>query len=313
MKILMVGNKDSGKTTYMTASFGKLEGGVENFFVDTDDDSKQWFQQLFRSIKNGGYPSPTDKRHNYNLSLYYRTQKILDFEWVDYHGGVTTEKDVASFKEDINSSAGIMIFLEAQALWQNCPFVHKLRRIISLIQEHLENYDKPLLSVIIVLTKYDTIPADVSFEEVTKDLNGFMSAANNNDKIYASIVPISCTAKALINVELPLLDVLDSGLRVDYLSNVFAAKESLENANRCEENASLIDRVVSFFTGTPTYDQLAKFYREQAQERVKMFKALETPIENLRQYISNYKITYPNVDTTNPSTTCTSRRRFIEF
>lgn len=313
MKILMVGNKESGKTTYMACSFGLFEGGVKNFFVETDDDSKKWFQRLFSSIKQGDYPDPTDKRQNYNLKLYHKTQKILDFEWVDYNGGIITETNVKDFKKDIDSSDGIMIFLEAQALWKNRPSVHKLRRIISLIQEHLENYDKPLLSVIIVLTKYDNIPVGVSFEEVTKDLKGFMTAAEDNNKIYARIVPISCTAKGLFNVELPLLDVLDSGLAIDYLTNRTVAQYCAERAVESANNGNPFNKIKCFFTGEPTHEEIAEAYIKLAQERIALVKSIETPIENLRQYISDYKIILPNVATSRTSTTRASRRRFIEF
>lgn len=314
MKILMVGNKESGKTTYMAGSFGVLEGGINNFFVDTDASSKKWFQRLFRSIKQGDYPNPTDKRQNYNLKLYHKRQKILDFEWVDYNGGVITEANVEKFKQDMDSSDGIMIFLEAHALWQNRPSVHKLRRIISLIQEHLENYDKPLLSVIIVLTKYDNIPVDVSFDEVTKNLQNFMTAVKDNKKIYARIVPISCTTNGFFNVELPLLDVLDSGLMIDYLTNIAAAQYYAEQANENRKKTGFIDELGSFITGNPTYREIAEAYVKMAQERIALIESLEKPIENLRQYISNYEIVFPNVERlSRTSTIVIPRRRFIEF
>lgn len=313
MKILMVGNKESGKTTYMAGSFGLLERGIENFFVDTDADSKQWFRRLFNSLKNGDYPSPTDKRQNYSIKFYHKTQKILDFEWVDYNGGVITEANVEKFKQDMDSSDGIMIFLEAHALWKNRPSVHKLRRIISLIQEHLENYDKPLLSVIIVLTKYDNIPVGVSFDEVTKDLNGFMTAAKNNKKIYARIVPISCTANGFFNVELPLLDVLDSGLQIEDLMNRVAFQHYAEKAAENGKKTGIIDRFRSFITGNPTYKEIAEAYFEMAREKIDLIKSLEKPVENLRQYISNYEIVLPNVAASKTSTIIIPRRRFIEF
>lgn len=313
MKILMVGNKDSGKTTYMAGSFGVLEGGVKNFFVDTDDDSKEWFRRLFHSIKNGDYPAPTDKRSNYSLKFYHKMQKILDFEWVDYNGGIITEANVAAFKQDMDSSDGIMIFLEAQALWQNRPSVHKLRRIIALIQEHLENYEKPLLSVIIVLTKYDRIPIGVSFEEVTKALQNFMSAAENNDKIYARIVPISCTANGFFNVELPLLDVLDSGLKIDYLTNLAEANAYAKQAVAHANQSGIIDIIKSWWNDEPTHEEIAEAYYQAAQEKVALFKSLETPIENLRAYISDYKVIFPNVAASKKSTISVSRRGFIEF
>lgn len=313
MKILMVGNKDSGKTTYMVSSFCQLEGGVEGFYVETDNDTKKRFSLLFDSIKDGQYPDATNKRENYNFKLYYKRQKLLDFDWVDYNGGIITEQSVQKFKVDVNSADGIMIFLEAEALLENRSSVHKLRRIIALIHEQLENYDKPLLSVIIVLTKYDCIPPKISFEEVTKSLQSFMDAIKNNDKIYARIVPVSCTDKGFFNVELPLLDVLDSGLQIENLKNVVAAQENINVAQQCADNSGLIDTFICFFSGEPTYEELAMKHIEEAKKRVEMFESLKEPMEQLKQFTVNYEITFPNVATPRAASSQTSRGRFIRF
>ena len=314
MKILMVGNKDSGKTTYMASSFRVLENGINNFYIDTDDDSKRWFQRVSSAITNGSYPSATDKRQNYSLKLYHWNKEILDFEWVDYNGGVITEKDVTNFKQDIDDSDSIMIFLEADALWKKLHYVNRLKRIISLIQEHLEKYAKPLLSVIIVVTKYDKIPNGVSFEEVTKDLQNFVEATKGNKKIYARIVPISCTANGFYNVELPLLDVLDSALEVAYLTNAVAANAYEEQAKAYANQSGIINSFVSWWFRELSNRERATVCYELAQEKVAMFKSLEAPIQALRQYISSYEIIFPNASTPEPQpTTNVSRRRFIEF
>ena len=186
------------------------------FRLTTDSDSERWFRDLFHDIKNGRYPSPTNKRNRYCLSLCRQQRKILDFEWIDYNGGVIDEEEVGDLDNDIDRSDGLMIFLEARALLSSEESVYRFRRIHALIHSKLLNSNCPLFSVIIVITKYDEIPCN-SFRSVVSPISGFVSCISESDRIYSNVIPVSCTGKGFFNVEVPLLDILDSGLIIDYL------------------------------------------------------------------------------------------------
>ena len=295
MNILMIGNKESGKTTYMASAFGLLEGGVSGFYIKTDVSSKTWFRKLFSEIKNGNYPNATDKRSTFEFELYHDQTKILDFNWIDYNGGIITEQSIDNLEKDIAQSEGMMIFLEADALWRNNTSVHKFRRILALIANHLENSEHPLFSVVIVLTKYDRISADVGLDEVTEHIKMFLDDAKNNDKIYVRVVPVSCTDKGFYNVELPLLDILDSGMKIEYLTTILEAKAYAEEFEKYHNKRSLIDWAISRFLGVKTNGEIAEEYREQAQRKIQLYESIKTPTENLSSYISNYSIMFPNV------------------
>lgn len=295
MNILMIGNKESGKTTYMASAFGLLEGGISGFYIRTDASSQSWFHKLFSEIKMGNYPSATDKRGSYEFALYYNQNKILDFNWIDYNGGVITEQSIDNLEIDIDKSEGMMIFLEAEALWRNITSVHKFRRILALISSHLENSENPLFSVVIVLTKYDRIPLNVSIKEVTEYINMFLEEAKQNDKLYVRVVPVSCTSKGFYNVELPLLDILDSGMKIDYLTKILEVNSYAEEYKKYDEQRGIIDWGISRLLGVKTNGEIADEYLQMALQKIELFEKIEKPTEYLSSYVENYTIRYPNV------------------
>lgn len=293
MKILMIGNKESGKTTYMASAFGVLNDGISGFYIHTDTTTREWFQRLYKQIGRGYYPDYTDKRGSYHFQLFHNQRSVLDFDWIDYNGGVITDTSIEKLKNDIYTADGMMIFLDAEALLNNDIVTHRFRRIIALISEKLESGDSPLFSVIIVLTKYDKLPADTDIESVTKSIKPFIDDADENEKLYIRVVPVSCTEKGFYNVDLPLLDILDSGLRLSILTAAFEAKYYTEQFADRANKTGVIDWGVSRLMGLKTNGELAKEYRNKALERIALFETIKMPMEILSDYVANYVVTYP--------------------
>lgn len=299
MKILMIGNKESGKTTYMASAFGKMNNGISGFYIHTDSTTKDWFQRVYRQISNGSYPVATDKRGSYHFQLYHNQKNVLDFDWIDYNGGIITDTSIEELSSDIDSADGMMIFLDSVALLNNKMSTHRFRRIIALVTEKLEKNDNPLFSLIIVLTKYDKIPSNITFEQVKKPIQAFVDCANENDKLYIRVVPVACSQEGFYNVDLPLLDILDSGLKLSYIIAGLEAQAYVEKAQGYIKRTGLIDWGISKLFGVKTNGELATECATLAQERYELFQSLEGPTEDLANYVSNYRINFPhsNVDT----------------
>lgn len=314
MKILMIGNKESGKTTYMASAFGKMNNGISGFYIHTDSTTKDWFQRVYTQISNGNYPVATDKRGSYHFQLYHNQRSVLDFDWIDYNGGVITDTSIEELRSDIDSADGMMIFLDSVALLNNKMSTHRFRRIIALVTEKLEKNDNPLFSLIIVLTKYDKIPSDITFDQVKKPIQAFIDSANENDKLYIRVVPVSCSKEGFYNVELPLLDILDSGLKLSYIVAGLEAQAYVEQAQDYIKKSGLIDWGISKLFGMKTNGELATECATIAQERYELFQSLEVPTENLANYVSNYTIQFPHANL-NPGRKHNNRRnsRFLDL
>lgn len=296
MKILMIGNKESGKTTYMASAFGLLNDGIKGFYINTDASTRDWFQRLFESIKNGGYPQASDKRDSHKFTLSCQGKNVLDFEWIDYNGGIIQTIDADEFMNDIHSCDGVMLFFDAKALYDNSSSTHQLRRILTLIARKLGNIELPWFSVIIVVTKVDTLNSIEDYNTAIAPLNEFMESTQENEKIYAKIVPVSCTRDGFYNVEIPILDMLDSGLKISYITTAGKMKEYAELAQKYAGQRSIWDWISSKLDGVATYGEMSQAQLAKAQEQFAILKSIEKPMENLSNYVKSYVVTWPHTN-----------------
>ena len=308
-KILMIGNKDSGKTTYMASAYGIMKSGKFGFRVYGDHDSDAWLMKLYNQIKIGQYPIPTDKRGKFNFDLYYYQQKVLSFEWIDYFGGVITESRSDELLKDIDEADAIMIFLEAPALAENKKSITQFRRIQSLITEKLTSMDRHF-DVIVVITKYDLVGESIPFETVCGSLNNLKNGLSSKDNIYFRIVPVSCTSSGFVNVDLPLIDILHTGLGMNYVSHALLANAHAEKAVDFNNRRGIIDWVVSRLFGAKTNGELAEEHLQAALAEKKLWEELETPFEQLDKYRKNYNIEIPVAKKQSTSSQANRRSRF---
>lgn len=293
MKILMIGNQESGKTTYMASAYGMLESGVEGFHIRTDEDTSRLYGKLFRAIKSGSYPLASDKRKLHSFDLYHNTKNVLHFDWIDYNGGIVNTLDADELMNDIDTSDGLMLFFEAKALLEQKNSVHRMRRILSLISQKLATVEAPLFTVIIVITKVDQLGTADEYEQAIIPLRRFIENTKGNNKIYARIIPVSCTSKGLYNTELPLLDMLDSGLRLARQTAANSAVEHNEKAKSWYAQRGIFDWVFSRLQGLPTNVEMAESQWQKAKEQVELYKTLEKPMNKLGDYVSSYEVLLP--------------------
>lgn len=291
-KILMIGNKDSGKTTYMASAYGIMKTGRFGFKVYGDDDSDAWLTKLYHQIKVGQYPIPTDKRGKFSFDLYYYQQKVLSFEWIDYFGGVITESRSEELSKDIDEADAIMIFLEAPALAGNKKSVTQFRRIQALITEKLTSMDRHF-DVIAVITKYDLVGESIPYEKVCEPLSNMKSGLSSKENIYFRIVPVSCTAGGFVNVDLPLIDILHTGLGMNYAAHGLLAKAHAKKAVELNNRSGIIDWAFSRLLGAKTNGELAKEQLQAALSEKKLWEELEAPFEQLDKYRDNYHVEIP--------------------
>lgn len=292
MKILMIGNKDSGKTTYMASAYGLMKSGKFGFMVRADSDTDELLSKLYHDIENGRYPVPTDKREHYTFDLYYYQQSILSFEWIDYYGGVITDAKSQQLQSDMDEANAIMLFVEADALLHNQTKVTQIRRILYLISEKLMKEEK-YFDVIIVLTKYDKVSDTSSFARVSEPLKEFSERIKGKAKVYYRIIPVSCTASGFINVDLPLIDILHSGLIMKSAFYAFVAKEKHDEAVKYENRRGLLDWTFSKILGVPTNGEIADKAEKEMHEQMELLRKIKTPLEKLSQYREDYNLVIP--------------------
>lgn len=146
MKILMIGNKVSGKTTYMTSAYGAMQELTNDFSIRACDKmDHNLFRKQYDALKIlGKYPPATLKRSTYELELFYKGNSVQVFEWKDFNGGVVDEtitNNATLLANDINDSDGILLFFDGLEL-KNKSRETRIRRIISLLTHNLRSIEE---------------------------------------------------------------------------------------------------------------------------------------------------------------------------
>ena len=311
-KILMIGNRDSGKTSYMASAYSIMNAGKYGFYVYGDEESDTWLKWLSHQIRQGLYPLPTDKRSAFYFDLYYHQDKVLSFEWVDYFGGVISEEKSEALTSDIDKADAVMIFLEATALLKNDQSITQFQRIQHLITRKLMKTDRDF-DVIVVVTKYDLIGEAVSLETVCKPLANMANSLTQRENINFRIVPVSCTAAGFLNVDIPLIEVLYSALLANYRQSSQTASELVENAKYFAKRIGFLDWIVSWTFRIQTNEELAEDYYRKASDEVKLLETLREPLEKLREYRDSNLARIPIARNLKPLETTPHASRFRDL
>ena len=320
MKFLMIGNQDSGKTTYMASAYGRLHSGIAGFHIAADKNTEDWFDGLYKKIRTGQYPKASEKKASYQFMLYHHNVSVLGFEWIDYNGGIITTVNANQFYDDIDNCDGVMLFFDAEALRDGKQSATQLRRIASLVVNKVQTFEKRLFTIELVITKTDKLNDLEELKRVLSILQPFIDnaskACNDSRQVVARIVPTSCTAKQLCNVELPLADMLDSGLCLDVLKAQKDLQESIEKANSYNAKSGILDWIDSKLSGVPTYKEMAENELQRARQHVALMESIAEHRNKLFEYVKEYDIKIPCFEGTRgmeSSSKNSSSKRLIRF
>ena len=215
---------------------------------------------------------------------------------------------------DIKECDGVMLFFDAVALRDNSASTHQLRRILTLLSKKLGEIEVPLFSVILVVTKTDLLQSTEEYMKAVTPLKNFLENVSGNDDVYARIVPVSCTSNGFYNAELPLLDVLDSGLKIAYLTAACLAQKHAEQAIEYNKKRGIGDWIFSRLSGVPTNGEIAESELKVALEQKKLFESIEGPAERLSTFVQDYTVKMPwELVKTVPQNNRSNGRRLIKF
>lgn len=287
---IMIGNKESGKTTSMVSAYGRLSThGVNGFKISSPDKAVTTeLDSMFEDLRKGDYPLATQKRSIYSFDLFYNNRVVHKFEWKDFYGGVIDESATESsqvLKEDMKSSSGLMLFFDSEKLYNN-SIDTKVRRIIHLISQNFRSIEKPFF-ISIVLTKFDLL-SDYQKNDSEKwlaPLTPFLNAVNNSDYINAMIVPTSCTSKGLCNVDIPILFLLHGTMSSYCMLKYEELTNEIKTLKEYDENSGIVDDVISFIFSAPTYREMAKNKALELEPQIDFYNQVLDSLKSLHSYL----------------------------
>ena len=117
LNVMMVGFSGTGKTSYMGAMYKIFnQRGYNGFRIRaTDDVHHRAFSSIGRRLSEGIYPDGTDVRDIYEFELRHNNEDVLRFNWMDYRGGVLSERgnsELEQVVDQIVKADALMVFID---------------------------------------------------------------------------------------------------------------------------------------------------------------------------------------------------------
>jgi hypothetical protein len=211
LTITALGNKGSGKTTFLLGMYADLSGGRKGYFLNASDpDVDLALAGKWEKLLDDGALPPPNQADNIPYSFIFLDgiQPLLAVDWLDYRGGALDDQtgaasqDVIGLHERLNRSDCIYLVVDGGYLVEpvrpstKAGIIQRagLRRMTSLlhkaVQERLAARELPP-SIVVLITKSDLIPPErsESLDPVVSDIQELLSVAFS-DGLSTLICPV---------------------------------------------------------------------------------------------------------------------------
>ena len=196
-RFVILGFKNAGKTCYMAGVHNLMTYGLNGFLMlASDHDKGRFLENIWKGIRMGEFPDPTDLPDEYNFKLAHGFNYLCEFDWLDFSGGSIGNRDnpvYVRLQNDLSICDGLTLLVDGDRF--NCtarddeeykekvlenlaPEAEAVRMLSEVIVQRSINGD-PLTSIAVVVSKADLVPMNVSntlIEEILKEkLNVFFA------------------------------------------------------------------------------------------------------------------------------------------
>ena len=190
MKVTMVGQSGSGKTTYMAALHEMLGANrvADSFYITPRASSFEEgiaeegrFDDVSFGKRNFQFPDGTQQTTLWTFDFFHKERLVCGFEWIDYRGGIVNElfsqdederttEDRQELLGHFRLSSAVLLFADAITLthYENSRqrrIQSGARAINNLIRQYSMHYPDRPLTVVIVLTKADSDLIDPEWKD----------------------------------------------------------------------------------------------------------------------------------------------------
>ena len=300
LNVMMVGFSGTGKTSYMGAMYKIFnQRGYNGFRIRaTDDAHHRAFASIERRLSEGIYPDGTDVRDVYEFELRHNNEDVLRFNWMDYRGGVLSErgnKELEQVVDQIVKADALMVFIDTpRFVSETTASVRLLTRIQHLIQNAISHMKTDCFVVSFVMTKADCVD-DWAVLRKSAAWDRYFDIVNmlSENENVLGLMSFTTVGPECENVEYPFLHSMSMGLlmRIDQLLKKYNA--AVKKANRYAEEGSVLNEIGTFFKKVFVDDSskskwdLAVEEMNKAERLYKKFEKLQTPLERIRDIIKN--------------------------
>lgn len=280
MKVVMLGEQQAGKTTYMSLMYEAMETGVEGFSVRAKaPDVRGSLLQAAAAIQNGTYPEATSHPSRFELILRSAGADVLPFTWHDYRGGALRERSsdpqVAQLHADLREAGGIVVFCDAYELCTAAPGRLPVRQLVSHVQRAVSYHEQGLMPLVIVFSKADLVDLDDegTIARLRDPFLPLIKAVSGSKHVIGTLVPVACGPHPM-NVAVPVLWLLRYGL----VGRARELRQSVDDKTAAADSAAakdtLGDRIWSWVWREPTWQEISVQRRAAADTERRKFEHL---------------------------------------
>ncbi|MGH8573579.1 MAG: hypothetical protein ACREX8_13545 [Gammaproteobacteria bacterium] len=283
----MLGHSGAGKTTYVSLMYREMQDGVAGFQLRAQKPKDH--DQLLRdaaAILHGRYPDPTHQRTSYQLVLRYDGEEVFPFRWRDYRGGAlndrSTSADVTELHEDLTSTDGIVLFVDAVKLLTDHRAGRDVRRLVTHVQRALDARDEVLTPLVIAVTKCDLVDLDAPsvLDTLYEPFEPLVEAVGTTEHVYGTILPVACGPEP-VNVVIPVLWALRFGLFGRAMRLQAAIESAQQAAAYAASRDTLGDRFFSWLKDEPSWASISQQHQATALDELHNLEPLLEPTDRL--------------------------------
>lgn len=224
MKVLMLGDSQVGKTTYMASMYGFMADDKGFNIAATRDADRKALDRLARRVRRGEYPSRSEFRSEYNFEFRYTADdgdrySLFNFDWIDYRGGAIHQREndpiAADLSRYLNEAQALIVFWDCSTLDSNDRQIRRQwMRIkqLTLAYAARANENTPL-ALTFLLTKQALIPDGWAETKIGSDLCNFLDMLAQNQYLHGMAAFSEINEDSIGNVYFPFLHSMKFGFR----------------------------------------------------------------------------------------------------
>ena len=237
MYVTMIGIAGSGKTSYMAGLYEQLGiGSYKGFSIEPTPQGSDWlfdfldygkFSAISFAENGNNYPPSTQKTTVWTFNLLHQLNIIDQFRWIDYRGGLLTEKAETIANNDammeqlrevtshIMNADAVLIFADAVVLTSYEEDIQQARiragidRITNLMMSLARNHPNRPITYVILLTRADAVAEKWKqnnyaklVQRGTDAFDKLIANARSKYNWTGGIVAVSAVAKVVRRIEL---------------------------------------------------------------------------------------------------------------
>ncbi len=321
----MLGYSNSGKTSFESAFLKEcLNKDLNGLTIEGGDSVIQHFYKINHLYEEGEFPLPTDTNDYVVLSLRLlkKSQKILDFDFIDYGGGVLedisqhlesplTNEKLEEIKCSILVSEVVLVFIDSIELKRKTDDTAQtaigflpITQILKKSAEEAKKVNKAV-NVIFVLTKTDSSFIEAweipSLKDRVKKM--FSSSIEGNNNIHlGGVIDIAIIGQGRVITKVKgerLINIIKSEYKKNYepknIVSVFAMAvlAGMDNFDyNVEELSKLLKRKAKKFAGVKGFlFRIMDWFMSKGQEQIEKKEISRQLKESRKQLelIQSYK------------------------